>query len=419
MLVLSEALVLGFLATTVPVQDGGSTQVPGLSKVDPVAKLTEEFPAPNVQWGDCLDASANTLAVGEAGNRGHLTIFERNALGDWEHRVTHDFQDTFFPTAIAASDDTVAASFTPFFSASPSSQNVRIFERDKGGPGQWGLAQTIPLEPCGAIANCSTQSRLFGSKLALTEERLFVADPMLTDLGGPGGDGAVFVYERDPVEANWQLVKTITGGPAEFGLTLSAADDLVAVTNFGQLFVYQRDLGGTDNYGLVTSVPAPRAESLLLRDDLLVVGAPTFLLGIPGQVVVHERNAGGLDAWNPVATLRPRADEFSFGRTMAILDDQLYVGVSLQASSLDPGRVEVFQRDVSGPRAWRRAWSFQQPAGTRSTHFGGALAAAGGLLFVGDALDDEAFNNAGAAWILAPNEAPAPGSRPTFGVEPK
>ena len=417
-------LALAFSLTTQAAQvqePVGSLSVPPAARVNPLAKLKDVSPAAAAGWGDQVVASENVIAVGEEGKRGRVSIFEKDSFGDWVHRVTHDFEDGAFPTAIAVSDEYVAASFMPHL-VSPTFQMVRIFERDFGGASNWGLAQELPLAPCGNVLNCPVAERWFGWQLDIVEDMLYVGDPMIAGFGGISGEGAVFVYRRDPIEANWQLATTIARGQfGSFGRGLSADGSRIAVYAGGAIEIRERNLGGPDAYGLEATIPAVFLDRFLLQGDTLFAGDGSSLSGVPGQVRVYERDSGGPGAWGEVARLRPNGPDLIFGEFFTAYEDTLYVGVR-EASGPISGRVEVFRRNNDSsrgtPDSWSRLWSIFDPAGS-SPGFGSAVASAGPLLIVTDTGDDEVFPDSGAAWVLEPLDPPAGKLRSTGGLGPR
>ncbi len=412
----SVLFVLGWAQVGSAQAVSGSSQVSAFERATPIAKLKDSTPVPMARWGDHVAAAETVLAVGEEYTDGRVNIFERDEAGLWEERAVHDFENYVFPKSLAASENYVAASFVP--SGVPGLQTVRIFERDQGGPGNWGLAQTLSPPPCGSLPLCSISDRSFGWDLTFVGDLLYVADPMLLFDNWPSGEGAVFVYERDPIEANWQLLATIPGTTILLGSAIAAQGDLVLINRPGGVEVRERNLGGPNTYGLRTVLSGGNGKGtpdLALEGDTLFIGDPTAAPSIAGRVFVHERDFGGANTWGRVATLNPTGGEASFGRSIAVVADTLYVGVS--NSSGVPGRVEVFRRDLGGSSAWGRVWSIFD--GKASEGFGFAVAAAGPWLFVTDVVDDEVFPDSGAAWVLEPRDPPDGRIRNVFGSNPK
>lgn len=118
--------------------------------------------------------------------------------------------------------------------------------------------------------------------------------------------GLVGVYDRDPDSGDWGLTKLLTPPDShagdQYGYSLDVHGDMAIVgrrslsnsdSALGDAFVYRRDQGGEDNWGLVTRLTAPDpgvaeyfATSVGLMGDLALVGSVGFGAGSPGSVYV-------------------------------------------------------------------------------------------------------------------------------------
>jgi hypothetical protein len=166
----------------------------------------------------------------------------------------------------------------------PRAGNLEFFEREKG---EWASSLKIAGDGYTVHHPVALASR---TALALTS-------------------GGVQVLERDPDWRETQRLNppTSPNGEAYFGADLALTDALAAI--------------GSPAHNFESSVPGP------------------------GHVHVFERAADGV--FTPTSVLSaPDAIEMpSFGTSVAVSDNLILVGNPTIARGLEPGRVEVFQRD--------------------------------------------------------------------------
>ncbi len=167
----------------------------------------------------------------------------------------------------------------------------------------------------------------------------------------------------------------------------------------GSVFVYSRDLGGTNAWGLVTQLlatnPSPQllfGSAVALDGDTLAVHAP----GSSGGVSIRQRNIGGVEAWGELKYLpRPASGQSSLGRTVALKQNILVVGDSTAEHAT------VFERDLGGVNNWGQAKVLTPSAGLPGDRFGVSVSISGDTIIVGSWFND---GNKGAAYIYDRNE---------------
>ncbi|MEM7246103.1 MAG: FG-GAP repeat protein [Acidobacteriota bacterium] len=208
-----------------------------------------------------------------------------------------------------------------------------------------------------------------------------------------------------------------------FGLRVVASGDiLVASRTFedpsgwlvGSVEVFQRQCNG--RWRGVAELALGGEEGhyprgLALAGDTLVIGAHSLgpMGPGPGVVFVHERHAGGSDAWGLVAQLTPDDPEHAegFGYDVAISGDTLVAGALIEDGVvIAPGAALVFGRNEGGTNAWGQVAELvgdPEPA----LGFGFSTAIEGDVIVVGAALDDELGIDAGAAYVFGRNEGGA------------
>ncbi len=149
-----------------------------------------------------------------------------------------------------------------------------IFYRNEGGKENWGLVKKI----VGVGLNDRIQGDQFGVSVAI-HKNIIVVGAQKHDFDENGADsikdaGAAYVFARDEGGTNnWGFIKKIVGSGIngrlendEFGYSVSVSQDVIIVgasgqdydengatqvNNTGAVFVFLKDAGGLNNWGLV------------------------------------------------------------------------------------------------------------------------------------------------------------------------
>lgn len=202
---------------------------------------------------------------------------------------------------------------------------VMLYRR--GGNGQWAL-EAIVSSPTPAA------SARFGNAVAVSGNTLLV---------GAVGENKAYVFER--AGGQWQFVKSLQSpGNGNFGWSVALSGDLAVVgqrsgtllpgpTNKGSIHTYERNLGGTGQWGLRGEYLSSQAGyidnfsiSLALRGKVLLVGASG---GNFASFFVHRDGSG----WEEVAVLdldETDHDHFNpkFGISVAFSGLRAVIGAS-------------------------------------------------------------------------------------------
>lgn len=337
-------------------------------------KLTAADSAPESNFGHALAISGNgnTLVVGAAAddeygfNAGAAYVFDRNAGGidNWgqvRKVVPLDIAalDNFYTGAVSFDGNTMVGAGHRNDDLGSESGAVYIFERNEGGPNNWGQTKKI-------LASDGRSGDLFGAPALISGDTVAVGawphDAAGTDTG------AVYLYERNLGGAdNWgesrKLVcPDVTGGDA-FGGNLSIENDtlLVGATRHadsrGAAYIFYRNTGGPDNWGLVRKLTAPDGRtndlfgsSVRLVGDLALVGAIRED-GESGALYVFRRDAEGPDHWGFVQKIKAKDADAGdrFGSLADISDDTLVVSALYDdAAGTDSGAAYIFRSDSNG-----------------------------------------------------------------------
>lgn len=245
----------------------------------------EVIPDDNYTMGD-IALDGDTLIVGRPSGPqvSGLLIYTRNEGGadQWGQVAGIGRLGDTFGTSVDLSNDTAVVGRGE---EGGGMAFAIIFERNEGGPDNWGSVATLP------------QGEGIRPDVAIDQDTLAVGRPF------PNAEGEVALYERNTGGAeNWGAV-TMISDPLGFSNTLFgkavdlAADKLVVGTpnlgidqsrRLGRLYFFDRNRGGADSWGLsLQAVPYARGNdrnfgwAVATNGVHAVTGAPQNKLGTP------------------------------------------------------------------------------------------------------------------------------------------
>jgi hypothetical protein len=359
--------------------------------IDPVIitefkQLTASDGKDEDSFGSSVSISGDTVVVGApwALNLiGAAYIFDRNNGGanNWgqvkELTIAITVINLYFGWSVSISGDTVVvgnvATFTP--------GTAYIFDRNKGGPNNWGQVKELTR---GVVGDS------FGTSVSISGDTVAVA-----------GSGYTYVFDRNNGGAdNWGLVKQLP--PSSVCSAAISGDTVVAITCFGgspgAAYIYDRNNGGANNWGqvqqLVFPLPATSDTSVAISGDTVVIGnAGTF---IQGAAYVFDRNNGGANNWGQVQKLTASdgAVGDGFGGSVSISEDTVMVGAVNQQLT---GAAYVFERNSGGPNNWGQVEKLSD--NVAGDFFGGSVSIGGSTVVVGAEDWGSATAETGAAYV--------------------
>ena len=264
------------------------------------------------------------------------------------------------------------------------------------------------------LASDAQDSDWFGFSVAVSGDTAVVG-AVFEDDGGSDA-GAVYVFGRDEGSPdNWGEVTKLIASDAEvfdlFGYSVAISGDTALVGaaledagghNAGAAYVFQRDQGGTDNWGEVKKLLASDAEandrfgdSVAVSGDTAVVGAEQEEAGglRAGAAYIFQRDQGGTENWGEVKKLTAsdaQAGDF-FGKSAAVSSDTVVVGVFRGKTAY------VFQRDDGGVNNWAEVSRLKACDDVTSSGFGHSVAVSGSTTVVGAFRADDSV---GAAYVF-------------------
>jgi len=300
------------------------------------------------RFGSRVSVSGNIAIVGasfksEGGiRRGAAYIFYRNQGGtdNWGQVAkltpSDPVDDDIFGRMLSISGD-FAIVGTPYKHGTGSYRGAAyIFHRNQGGTDNWG--QVAKLTPSDAADYDN-----FGWDISIRGDYAVVG-AYGKDNGG-FSQGAAYVFYRNQGGTNiWGEVAKLTASDAmdgdEFGTSVDIDGDDVIIGAEGTApgrwggtaYIFNRNHGGTDNWGEVKKFTASDIKdstqfgnSIAIYGDYAVVGAfaADFTADNQGAAYIFYRNQGGADNWGEIAKLianDPQPGD-SFGSSVSISDE--------------------------------------------------------------------------------------------------
>ncbi len=296
-----------------------------------------------------------------------------------------------------------------------------IFSKDHGGPDAWGEVRKI-------LADLPAILDRFGRSVGISGDIVIVGASGRDDNGQDSG--AAYIFERDlGGPNNWGLRTKLLASDGEafdkYGASVAMDGDIVIVgapvggaddaENSGSAYVYYRNQGGTDNWGLVIEITADDAKTnhnftaVAICGETLVVGVD-FAGPISGAIYIFERNEGGPDNWGQVKK-RFASDSTAndlFGSHVDVNGDIAIVGAHNHGSPINgAGAAYIFQRNHGGLNNWGEVKKLTASDAQESDFFGRDVMVSGNAALAGATHEDAAGLSAGAAYLFHQNQGGA------------
>ena len=219
--------------------------------------------------------------------------------------------------------------------------------------------------------------------------------------------GAAYIFQRTTDRA-WTQVKKLTASDGvekdRFGYSVAIDGTTIVIgarsadvtgTNDGAVYIFDKDQGGTDNWGLVQKVVGSEnsakdqfGHSVAISGDTVAVGArlDDGDGSASGSVYIFERDLGGNDSWGERVRIKAsdaqKGDQFGF--SVAIDGNNLLVGARKDDDAgTDGGSVYFLNRDAGGNDAWGEFNKFTAPDGVKNDWFGTSVDLDGNYAIVG------------------------------------
>jgi FG-GAP repeat len=300
-----------------------------------------------------------------------------------------------------------------------------LYERDSLGG--WNFVKKL-------LPNDGRQGDGFGYSVAISGTTVVIGAPYEShDTNEDNIDepavGAAYIFQKDQGGSNtWGQVKKLLGTSEQFdnfGYSVSISGNLVVAGAFheshdtngdgaeesqaGATYIFQRDRGGTNNWGQVKRLIANDdaafdqfGVSVSMSGTTLVVGAWAedhdtdgngTVEGAAGAAYIFSRDQGGANNWGQVKKLVAGDDAANeaFGWSASITGNTVVVGAKWEDHNTDGngseetevGAVYIFQKDQGGINRWGQVKKLVATDDSASDEFGSSVSISGNTVVIG------------------------------------
>jgi VCBS repeat-containing protein len=219
-----------------------------------------------------------------------------------------------------------------------------VFGRNQGGANKWGLVKK--LFPTDGGNNDD-----YGISVGINADTIVIGSHANSPGNNSSKPGAAYTYDRNIGGANnWGFTKKLTASDGlsndQFGHAVGVSSNLIIVgannvvingSHSGRIYLFDRNLGGTNNWGQTNSfLPFDGSTGNLFGNSVAIDGelfaAGTLLdLAKSGAVYVYARSWPGLTNWSPVEKLVPATNDTyaAFGFAVSLGQYTLATGAHL------------------------------------------------------------------------------------------
>jgi len=280
-----------------------------------------------------------------------------------------------------------------------------VFERDLGGAGSWSEAKKLE-------ASDSAQLDQFGISVAISGDTIVVGAHQDEDAGS--FTGSAYVFARDAGgSGNWGEVKKLMASDASadhhFGFAVAISGDTIVVGAYGDddngmlagaAYVFERDVGGADNWGEAKKLVAPDGVNFDQFGSAVAIDGDELVAGMfsddepfhkSGSAYVFERGLGASGSWGLREKIAAAdAGELDwFGRAVAIRHGRVASGAyNADTNVVVAGSAYLFERDSGGASSWGEASKLVASDAAQGDRFGISVAVDHDAIVIGaDAAD--------------------------------
>ncbi len=362
-------------------------------------------------------------------NSGSAFVYQQspNDKQDWvltDQLFASDAKDgDRFGRAVAIFGDTiVVGAFLKDGTISFNSGAAYVFQRINNGEGHW-------IEETKLTALAENNEDAFGISVAIDGESIIVGAFTNDDNGADSG--TAYIFQRDSGSSTkWrQIAKLFASDGAtkdSFGFAVDIngnyavvgarfdGDDFTSDSNGGAAYIYNRDTGGTNNWGEIQKLQASDAEegdhfgfSVAIENDILAVGARfDDDNGLDsGAVYIFKLDTNPNMPWQQVEKIiaDDGQDDAWFGASVAIGDDVIIIGAPGDDVDLqNRGRIHIFS-DKKNSGTWLELDDITSTNGHSGDQFGRSVSVTDTSFVVGADGDTSNGISSGSAYFFEPN----------------
>lgn len=277
----------------------------------------------------------------------------------------------------------------------------------------------------------------YGVSVDISGNYAIIGAHMDDDKGTSSGAAYIFTFDGTTWMQQKKIVPTDGAAGDLFGESVAINEDgsLVIIgaredddrgTNSGSAYIFGRNVGGTNNWGLVKKLTASDGAaydrfgfSVDIRGNYAAVGAPqdddfvapSTIVGNKGSVYIFEQNTGGLSNWGQLqkrtATDGTFFDEFGTSVSLGTSGARQYLLVGAPkdddaGTNSNSGAAYIFRDDMDGTNSWGQIKKLVSTDAAFDDNFGFSVSISGQHALVGANLEDNSgFNNNGSAYVFA------------------
>lgn len=329
-------------------------------------------------FGQAVSMDGDYVAVGaHTANRIFIFTKDEGGVENWG-QVAVNSGDSRMGQSVDIEGDRVIAG-APYYSTASTGPGyrqgrARIYRKEKGGSDVWGLV-TILNHPEPDIPS----SDYFGYSVSIAGDIAAVGSGE-RDEGGVGNAGAVWLF-HETSQDNWVLLKKL---------------------------VNPNGLGTSDEFGSSVDIKDLNGDGMA---DRLIVGAngDDQWGSNRGTIFVFERNQGGSNNWGLVAQTSSNqppasASSIAIGWEVALAGDRIVARASTNDDNgTDAGAAIIFGRDIGGANNWGTEQYIYPSDPAPLNQFGQGIAASetGNYMIAGSIFSEQSATNVGAAYIFS------------------
>lgn len=424
-LALNLSIFIGFIMSYLLVKANHPTQVWNhLGVITETSVLRATNPSEVGHFGYSVAIDGNRLVIGSSRYPNSLSIFTRNA-GVWIESdiLTSPPQINFaLSSAVAISGDVVIA-------------NAYAEETDRGAVVVYEQLTENVWQHTATLygSNSPPEPFYFGQSVSVNGDTIAVTE--YPEFATTSESGDVYLFERHA--NNWVEVATIEGRllsyRGSFGKSIDLHNDKLVVgahlddhnsgsiySDYGAAFIFERDHGGMDNWGLVAELHASDAQNddwfgsaVAIHNDIIAITAPLENGGAQdpmanaGAVYLFKQHGNGNFLETQILRASDRQAVDVFGASVSIEKNRLIVSASGEdggagSPALSAGGTYLFERDKVGywhERAYLRASNLED-----FDKFGYSVGISGKHIVAGSPNDDgdpdNPVYNSGAVYLF-------------------
>lgn len=243
----------------------------------------------------------------------------------------------------------------------------------------------------------------FGSSVAIDGDYAIAGAPQAQNGGYNSGSAYIFRRSGDSWSQVAKLTATNITCSERLGCSVSISGDYAVAgakyddetdTESGSAYIFSRNQGGPDNWGLVKEITASDAaahdefgRSVAISGDFIIVGAwvADNTSANSGSAYIFSRNQGGTNNWGQVAKLTASDGGSSdfFGYSVSISGDYVIIGAPWDDNTgTDSGSAYIFSRNQGGTDNWGQVAKITATSGVSGDYFGDSVAISGGYAVV-------------------------------------